>query len=255
MENPKIIEVNEINIEQEHICCAIGSDKINRKRADEKKEWLKKRFSDGHRFLKLDVRGKIFIEFEPGEKAWMPIEADGYNVIQCFWVSGRYKGQGYGKALLKRCEELSEGTSGLVAITGDKKRPFMVDRKFLIMQGFQIVDSAPPYFQLAVKKFIKDVPDPKFNPGARVGKIPGKKGFSFYYSPACPFNRDFTYEMAELAGKRGYKTEIIKIDSREMAQSLPIGFSIFSFYLDGVFQDHQIYPGKSFIKYLDNLPG
>jgi len=33
-----IIEVNEKNIENEHICCAIGNDKENKARAQTKKE-------------------------------------------------------------------------------------------------------------------------------------------------------------------------------------------------------------------------
>ena len=39
----KIISVNNKNIENEHICCAIGNDKENLERANRKKEWMKKR--------------------------------------------------------------------------------------------------------------------------------------------------------------------------------------------------------------------
>ncbi len=35
---------------------------------------------------------------------------------------------------------------GCVAISSDKKRPFMSDPKFLKYQGFEIIDEDPPFF-------------------------------------------------------------------------------------------------------------
>ena len=51
------------NIEDEHICCAIGDPK-HQDGVDKKKEWMKDKLEDGHVFRKLDARGKIFIEYE-----------------------------------------------------------------------------------------------------------------------------------------------------------------------------------------------
>lgn len=53
----------------------------------------------------------------------------------------------------------------------------MVDKKFLLSQGFKIADTAEPFFELAVKKFSQDTPDPKFPASAKTAKIEGKKGF------------------------------------------------------------------------------
>ena len=39
---------------------------------DKKKEWIKGKLKDGHVFRKLNARGKIFIEYEPIETAWVP---------------------------------------------------------------------------------------------------------------------------------------------------------------------------------------
>ena len=58
----KIIDVTSDCLEKEHICCSI-SDKKDDCCVSSKKEWLKKRFSDGLVFKKLDVRGKVFIEY------------------------------------------------------------------------------------------------------------------------------------------------------------------------------------------------
>ena len=50
------------NIDQEHICCAI-SDKKHFEGVFNKKEWLKKRITEGHVFRKLNVQRKVFVEY------------------------------------------------------------------------------------------------------------------------------------------------------------------------------------------------
>ena len=57
-----------------------------------KKAWLKERLDEGLVFLKGNARGKCFIEYIPAEYAWAPVEAKGYMVIDCLWVSGQFKG-------------------------------------------------------------------------------------------------------------------------------------------------------------------
>ena len=84
------------NIDDEHICCAIG-DKKHQSGVDRKKEWIKSKFKDGHVFRKLNARGKIFIEYEPLETAWVPIIGKNYEYIYCLWVAGSFKGKGIGK--------------------------------------------------------------------------------------------------------------------------------------------------------------
>lgn len=56
----EIISINQNNIDNEHICCAIGNDKRNQSRAVTKKEWMKARFSEGLVFMRFDERGKFF---------------------------------------------------------------------------------------------------------------------------------------------------------------------------------------------------
>jgi len=97
-----IISVNESNIDEEHICCVI-SDKKGENCVLSKKAWMKERFRDGLIFKKADVRGKVFIEYIPAEKAWSPINAENYMFINCLWVSGQYKGQGISSLLLQEC--------------------------------------------------------------------------------------------------------------------------------------------------------
>ena len=109
----EIITVDQENIEREHICCAI-SDKKGESCVALKKTWLTERFAEGFVFKKLDVRGKVFIEYGPAEKAWCPIVADGYMHVDCFWVSGQFKGQGMRIASSKVASRMRkpEGKSG-----------------------------------------------------------------------------------------------------------------------------------------------
>ena len=88
------------NIEKEHICCAIGDPK-HQAGVDNKKEWIKSKLKDGHVFRKLNARGKIFIEYEPIETAWIPISGKNYEYIYCLWVAGSFKRKGIGKELLE----------------------------------------------------------------------------------------------------------------------------------------------------------
>lgn len=248
-----IITLNNENVAQEHICCAIGNDKINAARAQRKREWLRHRFPDGHVFKKINVRGKVFIEYVPAEKAWFPILADGYVFIQCFWVSGRYKGQGLGRALFEECLKDAEGTNGLVAITSPKKKPFMVDKKFYTKHGFEVSDSAAPYFELVVRRLSDDAPPPRFADCAREARIPGAEGLDFFYTDNCPFNHDFVSELADIARERDFEVRVHSVASLEEAKSLPTPWGIYSLFYNGEFVAHDITPPKKFPALLQKL--
>jgi ribosomal protein S18 acetylase RimI-like enzyme len=51
--------------------------------------------------------------------------------IGCFWVSGKYKKRGHGKALLHEAIETakSQGKDGFLTVVGTKKYHFMSDTK------------------------------------------------------------------------------------------------------------------------------
>ena len=59
------IKLTEENLEKEHICCAISSNRDPQ--VTSKKGWLKERFADGLVFLRADTRVKCFIEYIPAE--------------------------------------------------------------------------------------------------------------------------------------------------------------------------------------------
>ncbi len=96
------IEITKDNIDDNHICCALGAKQYN-SAVNEKKRWLKARMDEGLVFYRLNERAKVFIEYIPADHAWVPIKAPNFMYINCLWVSGRYKNNGHAKRLLDKC--------------------------------------------------------------------------------------------------------------------------------------------------------
>lgn len=244
----EIITVNEENIDKEHICCAI-SDKKGENRVSSKKAWLKKRMKDGLVFKKLDARGKVFIEYIPAENAFAPIEAANYMNINCLWVSGSYKGQGYATKLLEACIEdaKAKGKVGLVALSSDKKRSFLNDPKFLKYKGFKVADKASPYFELLYLPFDDGAAVPRFSPCAKDGRIEDE-GLVLYYSNGCPHTDLYVKLVRDHAKERGLDVKLRKIETLEQAKASPTPFTIYSLYNHGEFITNEILTIKKFDK-------
>lgn len=102
------------NLANEHLCCIIRSKKSH-PGVEAKRQWLSERLSEGHVFRKLDAKATVFIEYAPLETAWVPINGDNYLYLYCLWVTGSYKGKGYGKALMEYCldDAKEKGKSGI----------------------------------------------------------------------------------------------------------------------------------------------
>ena len=177
----ELVKLTHDNIDQEHICCAISSNKDVQVMS--KKAWLKERLDEGLVFLKGNVRGKCFIEYIPAEYAWMPIEAEGYMVIDCLWVSGQFKGHGYSNLLLDACIEDSKekGKKGLVILSSKKKLGFLSDPGYMRHKGFVTADTAEPYFELLYLPLEEGAERPRFRDTVREhGDMP--RGFVLYYT-------------------------------------------------------------------------
>ncbi len=245
-----IIKLDKQNISEEHICCAI-SDKKCKAGYEAKKDWITKQFADGFVFKKLDVRGKVFIEYVPAENAWSPIDASGYMLINCFWVSGQFKNKGNGKRLYDECLNDSKDKNGIVVITGAKKLPFMSDKKFFQKQGFELCDTAEPNFELWYKRLKMNAPTPKFKECAKNGECDNKNGLTVYYTNGCPFTEYYVNtELVDVAKEKGYKLKVIKIESKEQAQNHFVPFTNYSIFKDGKFVTQHILNDKYFDKFI-----
>lgn len=249
----EIITLNEQNIDTEHICCAI-SDKKCLEGYLKKKELLKQQIAKGYVFKKFNVKHKVFIEYCPSEIAWLPITAPNYTVVNCFWVAGRYAGKGYGKRLLDECIKDSQDKNGIVVLTSNKKKPYMSDKKFFIKQGFEVCDTAPPYFELLVYKNNHNAINPIFNQSSKNNVSSNKKGLTVYYSNFCPFTEYYTNTvLKELANREVIPLEIIKVNNLEQASTLPSAFSIYSVFYNGKFVTHEILNETKFIKFINSI--
>jgi len=229
----EILKLTDKNIEEEHICCAFSDKKCNPGYL-KKKEWLKTEFKNGYTFQKMNVRGKVFIEYVPIEKSWLPLEGKNFMVINCFWVSGQFKKKGNGKKLFQQCLKDSEQMDGIIAISSEKKRPFMTDPKFLKHLGFEIIDEAAPFFKLWVLKTNKNAENPKIKETAKSGKCKNKNGLTAYYSNTCPFTDFYTsQELKKYATEKNIPIKIHHIKSQEYGHKMPIPWIINSVFYNG----------------------
>lgn len=232
-----LIDLTSKNITTEHICCAI-SDKKCSDSYQAKKDWLTKEFNNGYVFRRITERAKVFIEYGPAENAWIPITAPNYLNINCFWVSGKYKKNGYGKALLKTAIEdaKNQEKDGLVTVVGTKKFHFMSDTKWFLKQGFEEVERISSGFSLLVKKINPKAKLPVFNESVKSGECHEKNGIVVYYSNRCPFAEFHAKNsLEETAKNRNLPLQVIKLETMEQAQAAPSPATIFSLFYNGKF--------------------
>ncbi|MGM9642125.1 MAG: GNAT family N-acetyltransferase [Eubacteriales bacterium] len=247
----KYINLTPENIEKEHVCCAIG-DKKHQAGVESKKEWLRAKFGDGHVFRKLDARGKIFIEYEPIETAWMPVEGKNYEYIYCIWVAGSFKGKGIAGELTEYAikDSKDKGMSGICTLASKKKKPFVGEKKFFEHYGFKVVDSIGDYELLALQ--LDSNPTPTFTDSARKMRI-DSTDFTVFYSPECPYVEYEVKELSEYARENGIAINFIKIDSLEKAKNAPCVFNNWANFYKGEFVSNTILNANSFAKLLDDI--
>ena len=240
------INLNENNIENEHLCCAIGDPK-HQEGVDKKKEWIKNKLKDGHVFRKLNARGKIFIEYEPIETAWVPIIGKDYDYIYCLWVAGSFKGKGIAKELLEYAIEdaKKEKKNGICTVVSKKKKPFLGEKKFFEHFGFKVIDSIEDYELLALSFNEKE--KPKFNETAKKMEIENQD-FTIYYNNECPYVEYEIKELNEYAKKHNIKINFIKVDSLEKAKNLPCFLNNWANFYKGKFISNTILNANSFEK-------
>lgn len=241
------IWVTEENIEQEHICCAISNNRDIQ--VSSKKAWMQQCFADGLVFLKSTERGKCFIEYIPAENAWVPIVADGYMYIDCFWVSGSLKGHGYANDLLEQCiaDSKAKGKRGLCVLSSAKKKPFLSDPKYLAHKGFQVADVSDVGINLMYLPFAEDAGVPQFRECAKHPHIE-EKGYVLYYTNQCPFNGKYVPVVEQTAREHGIPFRAIRIETREQAQAVPSPCTTYALFRDGKFLTNEQQNDKRFLK-------
>jgi hypothetical protein len=123
-----------------------------------------------------------------------------------------------------------------------RKGTWMAGKELFLKKGFEIVDTAPPDFELLTKKFKKSAPPPRFKGDwdKRLHKY--DKGLTIIRSDQCPYVAKALREISETAEKTyRIKPRIVELKSSSQAQGAPSPFGVFSIILDGkMVADHPI---------------
>lgn len=238
------LRITNENIDREHICCAMSN-----KQSVVKKQWLKQRFAEGLVFYRSEERGKCFIEYIPGENAWVPIEAEGYLYINCLWVSGSLKGHGYSNELLEACvrDARSQGRKGLCILSsGKRKKEFLADPGFLAHKGFVPADTSDCGITLLYLPLDPAAKPPRFRECAR-HPVVEEKGFVLYYTDQCPFTDYWVSRVEEAAKTHHIPLKVVHITNREDARNVPAPVTTYALFRDGVFLTQAIQSDKKFL--------
>ena len=228
------INLSAENLASEHLCCAIA-DKKHQCGVDLKKEWLKERIVEGHIFRKLNEKGKVFIEYAPLEKAWVPIVGDNFIYIYCLWVSGSFKNKGYGKELLEYCinDAKSQNKSGVCIISSNKKKPFLSERKFMLKYGFMTVDSIGDEYQLMALSF--DGTIPRFSETVKKQSVESET-LTIFYGMQCPYIPNCIEQIENYCNSKNMPLNLVKVDTLEKAKSVPSVFNNWAVFYHGKFE-------------------
>jgi len=220
------------NVASEHLCCAIA-DKKHQCGVALKRAWLDDRVGEGHVFRKLNEKGKVFIEYAPLEKAWVPVVGDNYLYIYCLWVSGSFKGKGYGKDLIEYCidDAKKHNKSGICILSSKKKKPFLSEKKFMQKYGFETVDTVDDYELLALSF---SGTKPQFAENARKQTV-SNETLTIYYGLQCPYIPNCIEQIEAYCKENNIPLNLIKVDTLEKAKELPCIFNNWAVFYRGKF--------------------
>ena len=110
--------------------------------------------------------------------------------------------------------------------------PYVFNDK--IYRSFEVVDTAPPDFELLVKKFNKNAPTPKFKGDWEKRLSQYGKGLTIIRADQCPYSVKNVKEISETAEKvYGIKSNIIELRNCKEAQNSPCAFGTFCIIYNG----------------------
>lgn len=244
MNDISVIDATIEDITQYGVC---GYKSLKKPGLPEKVNWLQHRFKEGLRIkiLHSEIGGtQGMIEYIPGKYCWRPIHAEDYMVIHCIFVGFKkiYKNKGFATQLLTDCEENAKtlGLKGVAAIT--RKGSFMVGKELFTKNGYIVSDRTKPDFELVVKKFSTNSPEPKF----RNNSHKYNKGLTLIRADQCPYTVKNVNEICEAAKKDfGQNVKVISLQSYQEAQDSPCPFGSFCLIYNGeILAYHPISKGR-----------
>ena len=230
----KFINLTKENIDSEHLCCIIRSKKPH-PGVEAKRRWLKERIGEGHIFRKLNQKGCCFIEYAPLETAWVPVTGDNFYYIYCLWVTGEFKGKGYGKALLDYCisQAKANGKSGVCMLGAKRQKNWLSNQAFAEKYGFKTVDETESGYRLLALSF--DGSKPHFNENAKKETIDNNE-LTIYYDMQCPYILQKIDEIKDYCELNEIPLKLEQVDTLQKAKDLPCVFNNFGAFYNGRFE-------------------
>jgi ribosomal protein S18 acetylase RimI-like enzyme len=241
MPNFTITKVTAENIDALGLFCV-----KNRKHAGHvaKSSWLREHLEEGIRLRMLvtgDGKQAGFIEYAPAEGSWRVLDAPGYLVIHCLWVSSKgFTSRGMATALLEESvrDAKANGSRGVAVVTSDG--PWMADRRVFVKSGFEIVDETEPYYQLLANQ-LRDGPRPSF-PSDLTERIGAPGGLRLLYANQCPYVGKAVAELPDVARRFGTRLGLVEMkDASEARATMPSPYGVFALVYNGrLLADHPI---------------
>lgn len=230
----EFINLTTENLANEHLCCIIRSKKSH-PGVEAKRQWLSERLSEGHVFRKLDAKATVFIEYAPLETAWVPINGDNYLYLYCLWVTGSYKGKGYGKALMEYClaDAKEKGKSGICMLGAKKQKSWLSNQAFAKKFGFEVVDTTDNGYELLALSL--DGTTPRFAPNVKTPGI-GSKELTIYYDLQCPYIHQNIEMIKQYCEESKIPVSFIQVDTLQKAKELPCVFNNWGVFYNGNFE-------------------
>ena len=231
----EFINLTAENLAGEHLCCIIRSKTLH-PGVEAKRRWLSERLAEGHVFRKLrDEKATVMIEYAPLETAWVPVTGGNYIYLYCLWVSGAYKGKGYGRALMEYClaDARAKGKSGVCMLGAKYQKSWLSDQSFAKKFGFETVDTADGGYELLALSF--DGTKPRFTDGAKKQEIDNRE-LTVYYSVQCPFVSQKIEKLRAYCEEQGVPAAFILVDTLQKAKDLPCVFNNWAVFYRGKFE-------------------
>lgn len=232
MNRIQIIRANSENITQYGLCgCKSQKHEGYRRKA----EWLKQRFQENLRYqiLRIDGNDAGLIEYVPGPFTWRSINADDYMVIHCLLVEPKYRQQGFGRDLIRKCldDAKTDGLKGVAAVVSQSA--FLAEDKIFKSLGFEVVDRAVGIFELLAFRFDEEADPPSFKHDWQPKLADYPTGLTIIHSDQCPFIAKAVKDIHQTALEMGLETKLIKLETAADSQNAPTPYGVFGIIYNG----------------------
>jgi len=150
--------------------------------------------------------------------------------IHCLWVIGQNRGHGYGRKLLEACLDDAKDYYGVAVVVS--KTHWLPTPKIFLKNGFEVVDHAPPSFDLLVKRNSADAPLPRFKKNFRKSeKYPN--GLTFIKSAQCPYVFVMDEGIRQIGQELNIPVNIVETKKMREARNLPCAYGTMGLFYNG----------------------